>query len=191
MSKESKVSRRGFIGSVSMLALGAPFISFKVLRSYSGAGIAGMKLWDEFSPEELELIKKSERAGEIVKIDWGSCAEKVLLTTIRSFNKPEDLVSMAASFGGGIKRKDLCGALTGAFMSIGLAGEVLIEDKTARPAWVKEKTLEFWDWWEAHAPIHCNDLRSLYASENKTIHKARFNRMLQRIALKLDEMFVA
>ena len=192
MKNQSNISRRNFLGTVSLVALGGSLLSFTRVEEFLPLNeTSDLKLWSEFSAEEIKLIEKSARAKICIEIESGSCAEKILLTTIRSFKKPDKLVSFAASFGGGIKRGDLCGMLTGAFMSIGFAAERLIMDKEQRPVWVKEKTDELWDWWEELAPIHCSDLRLLYASSDKAAHTANFNRMLQRVALKLDEMFIA
>lgn len=153
---------------------------------------AEKKLWDEFSEDEKNKIFKSKMAGLTMEIEGGSCAEKVLLTTIRYFKKPDRLVSFASSFGGGIRKGDLCGMLTGGFMSIGFASERLIrKDEEMRSLWVREKTDEFWEWWLKKAPRHCNELRPCYANEDRSIHAANFNRMLQRVALKLEEMFEA
>jgi hypothetical protein len=88
------------------------------------------------------------------------------------------------------KKSDLCGLLTGAFMSIGFASERLIKNEEERALWARAKTNEFWEWWEERAPRHCNELRSVYASDDKEVHSQNFNNMCQRITLKLDEMFV-
>lgn len=191
MKKPLTISRRKFVGSASILALGTSLVSFnRVEKEFKSGIIPERKLWDEFNSEEKKLIAESERAKIIIEIEDMSCAERVLLATIRSFRKPDRLVSFAASFGGGIKRGDLCGMLTGGFMSIGFAADRLIKKKELRPAWITEKTNELWQWWEDLAPIHCSELRPLYAKNDRTVHSANFNRMLQRVALKLDELFV-
>jgi len=192
MKKQSEITRRRFLGSISLLAAGSTLISLKGAEDLMPVAAKQPKklLWNEFTDEEKEMVSRSQRARIALEIDGGSCAEKVLLTTIRSFRKPDKLVSFAASFGGGLKKGDLCGLLTGTFMSIGFASERLIRKEEERPAWVSEKTNEFWAWWEERAPRHCNELRELYASSDKAVHQANFNRMLQRIALKMDEMFV-
>jgi C_GCAxxG_C_C family probable redox protein len=160
-------------------------VSFKNISGLSPVTKQGeKKLWDEFSLKEKRMIGKSDRAQKIIQIEGMSCAEKVLLTTIRSFNKPDEMVSVAASFGGGIKRGDLCGMLTGGFMSIGLGADVLYDNKEERSAFVKEKTAEFWNWWQERAEIHCADLREDYSGDRE-----KYNRMIQRVALWMDEAF--
>jgi C_GCAxxG_C_C family probable redox protein len=190
MKHVSEISRRRFLGSASALALGTSLLSFKSIENLDTESISPInELWSDLSGEEKLKIESSARAQYIVTIDGKSCAEKVLQTTLNSYKKPEELVSFAASFGGGMKKGDLCGMLTGGFMSIGFAADILIEEKDERPDWVKDRTNEFWDWWEERAPKHCEDLKPLYARKNKGEHLANFNNMLQRVALKLDEMF--
>ena len=150
---------------------------------------AEKKLWDEFSPGEKKQIQESKMAKIALEIEGGSCAEKVLLTTVKYFRKSDRYASFAASFGGGIRKGDLCGMLTGGFMSIGFASERLFrKDEEKRALWVKEKTEEFWAWWLVRAPKHCDELRPCYADKDREIYSANFNRMLQRVALKLEEM---
>ena len=192
MKKEDyTLSRRNFLGRASLLAFGGSLIPLTNYGAYNPGAISGAgDLWSELSPEEKKLAEKSKRAKTIIEIENRSCAERVLLTTIRSFKKPDKLVSFAASFGGGIKKGDLCGLLTGGFMSIGFASERLIKDEKARADWVKDKTNDLWAWWEERVPKHCEDLRPLYANKDSVVHSANFNHMCQRLALKLDEMFV-
>jgi hypothetical protein len=142
------------------------------------------RLWDEFSKDEKKKIERSKRARSIILIEGKSCAEKVLLSTVRSFGRPDEMACFAASFGGGIQRYDLCGMLTGSFMSIGLAGDVLYENEEERSEFVRKATREHWDWWESYAPIHCHELRPRYSWDPEG-----YNRMLQRVALRLDELF--
>jgi len=185
------ISRRKFLARASLITIGG---------SLFGTGTADAwpvqiskeekKLWDEFSADEKNRILNSKMARIAMEIEGGSCAEKVLLTTIRYFRKPDRFVSFASSFGGGLRKGDLCGMLTGGFMSIGFASERLIRrDEENRVLWVKEKTDEFWEWWLKRAPRHCNELRPCYANEDRAVYSANFNRMLQRVALRLEEMF--
>ena len=187
------ISRRNFLVKASLIAGGSSIYGMRTLMaSQADVLIEEKKLWDKFSAEEKEKISKSKMAAIALEIEGGSCAEKVLLTTIRYFRKPDRYASFAASFGGGIRKGDLCGMLTGGFMSIGFAAERLFrKDEEKRSVWVKEKTAEFWSWWMERAPKHCNELRPCYADQDREVYSANFNRMLQRVALKLEEMFVA
>ena len=185
MKKYLTFSRRSFISTASVLAVGGSILSFRRPDELLSVSKTGKRhLWDELNPEEIKLIEQSQRAQNIVKIEGMSCAQKVLLSTIRSFDKPDELVNFAASFGGGIKREDLCGMLTGGFMSIGLASDILFEDKEKRTLFVNEATAEYWNWWEELAPIHCSKLKPRYSPDRE-----KYNLMLQRVALKMDELF--
>jgi hypothetical protein len=185
MKKHSTFSRRNFLSSASMLALGGTLMSFKKAQNLIPVpDTDNRRLWDDFTKEEKKLIENSGMAKIIVEIEGGSCAEKVLLTSLRFFDRPDELACFAASFGGGIRHYDLCGMLTGGFMSIGLAADVLFEEKAERSAFVGDATREYWDWWEEHAPCHCYELKPKYSWNPEN-----FNKMAQRVALKLEDMF--
>jgi len=184
MNNKSSFSRRNFLGTASLLALGGLFTSFKETSALIPAIKTGeVKLWDEFTREEKRGIEKSRMAKIIVEIEGGSCAEKVLLAALRFFDKPDEMACFAASFGGGIQRYDLCGLLTGGFMSIGMAADILYEEQEKRSAFVRDATRKYWEWWEERAPYHCYELRLRYSWDPEN-----FNRMLQRVALKLEEL---
>ena len=187
------ISRRKFLAKASLITIAGSLFGINTEdASRTQLFSEEIKLWDEFSADEKNRILNSKMAGIAMEIEGGSCAEKVLLTTIRYFRKPDRFVSFASSFGGGIRKGDLCGMLTGGFMSIGFASERLFrKDEEKRSLWAKEKTDEFWGWWLNRAPRHCNELRPYYANEDRSVHTANFNRMLQRVALKLEEMFEA
>ncbi len=187
------ISRRKFLARASLITIGSSLFGMDSANAWMPQiSTDEKKLWEEFSADEKNRILKSKMAGIAMEIEGGSCAEKVLLTTIRYFKKPDRFVSFASSFGGGIRKGDLCGMLTGGFMSIGFASERLIrKDEEKRSLWVREKTDKYWEWWLDRAPRHCNELRPLYANADRSIYTANFNRMLQRVALKLEEMFEA
>lgn len=184
MKKQLSFSRRNFISVASVFALGGTMMSFKKNPNLLSVPETDKKnLWDKFTPEEKKLIEDSRMAKSIIEIENGSCAEKVLLASLRFFGKPDELVCFAASFGGGMKHSDLCGMLTGGFMAIGLAVNILYKDKEERSAFVGDATREFWEWWEERAPCHCNELKPKYTGDSEN-----FNKMLQRVALKLEDM---
>ena len=184
MKKQLSFSRRNFISAASVFALGTTMMSFRKNPNLLSVPETDKKnLWDKFTAEEKKLIEDSRMAKSIIEIESGSCAEKVLLTSLRFFDKPDELVCFAASFGGGIKHGDLCGMLTGGFMSIGLAADNLYKDDGKRSTFVREATREFLEWWEELAPCHCNELKPKYVGDSEN-----FNRMLQRVALKLEDM---
>ena len=184
MKEKSSFSRRNFLGTASLLAVGGLLTSFKEASYLKPTLKTGdIRLWEELTREEKKGIEKSRMAKIIVEIEGGSCAQKVLLASLRFFDKPDELACFAASFGGGIQRYDLCGLLTGGFMSIGMAADILYEEQEKRSAYVREATRYYWEWWEERAPCHCYELRPRYSW-----NPDNFNRMLQRIALKLEEL---
>ena len=113
------------------------------------------------SPDELRIIHDSDMAQEVFKFFWAgyNCAETGLGVSLRFLQKPDDLVWMAAGFGGGLGQKDLCGFLTSGIMAIGLyAGTLNVERKEA----VRISTQlarSYWSWWTTLAPHHCSDIQ--------------------------------
>jgi hypothetical protein len=184
MKNKSTFTRRSFISTASALALGGTMMSFKNAPNLLPVPETDKKrLWDELTRQEKKLIEDSRMAKIIVEIEGRSCAERALLASLRFFGKPDELVCFAASFGGGIHHYDLCGLLTGGFMSIGLAADILYQDKKERSAFVTGATREYWEWWEERAPFHCYELKPKYSWDPEN-----FNRMVQRIALKMENM---
>ena len=107
------ISRRKFLVKASLITIAGSLFGVSAAdASCTQYSSAEKKLWDEFSADEKNRILKSKMAGISMEIEGGSCAEKVLLTTIRYFKKPDRFGSFASSFGGGIRKGDLCGMLT-------------------------------------------------------------------------------
>jgi len=140
-------------------------------------------LYDEFSDEEKSLIKSSKLAQEIVGVreEGNNCAESVLTAVVRVLDRPEEIAHVAAPFGGGIGRFDLCGLLTGGHMALGLAAGMVHSDSAKFKSLARELSAKYWKWWTAWAPIHCHELRPNYDSEG-------FERMLQRVAAKIEQL---
>ena len=83
----------------------------------------------------------------------------MFLSSLKYLNKPEELVSIATGFGGGVKMKDLCGFYTGGVMGIGLfCGRVKPEDKE-NSAKCSKLTIEYTKWWRENFPLHCRDIK--------------------------------
>ena len=99
----------------------------------------------------------AEWTGEhLAKGYWS--ADSILLSSAKYLKKPEQIVSVATGFGGGILRKDLCGYLTGGIMAIGLfVGATRANDKAGREK-CHRLTKEYADWWAENYPIHCKDI---------------------------------
>lgn len=146
------------------------------LNVLPGAALMGGAFWKEMSdypniqdPQELKTqltaeeedwIKQSSMAQEILNYftKGYSCAESILMVSLRYLKKPEEFVWPAAGFGGGMGQKDLCGFLTGGIMGLGMAaGTLPKERKEARKA-CSAAVEKFWTWWNTEAPIHCSGI---------------------------------
>ena len=86
-------------------------------------------------------------------------ADSLLLSALKYMKKPEEIVSAATGFGGGIGRKDLCGYVTGGVMAIGLfCGAAKGGDKAGRQK-CQRLTKEYLEWWAKSAPLHCGEIK--------------------------------
>ncbi|MFW6128871.1 MAG: C-GCAxxG-C-C family (seleno)protein [Candidatus Aminicenantaceae bacterium] len=142
------------------------------------------KLKEALTPEELKWVEKSEMAEDI-KNYFGkdySCAESLLMVSLRFMKKPEDLVWAAAGFGGGIYHKNLCGFLTAGVMAIGFASGELEKERKEEKAHCKKLVNEYWKWWDSLAPLHCSEIRKLGTSSKVCM------RLGQLAAAKIEEL---
>jgi C_GCAxxG_C_C family probable redox protein len=90
-------------------------------------------------------------------------ADSVFLSGAEFLKQPEDLVRVATPFGGGMGQKDLCGYLTGGFMTIGLfAGATKGSDNAARKK-CSGLAKEYYDWWAESYPLHCKEINKSQA----------------------------
>lgn len=142
------------------------------------------KLGQPLTDEEKELIQKSVLAKDIENYAGKgySCAESMLIVSLRFLEKPEECVHAAAAYGGGLGKGDLCGLLTGGMMGIGIAGGKMHKNRLLMKKTVRDLSNEFWAWWESWAPIHCRDLRKEYEGREEYI------RMCKRVSVKLEEL---
>ena len=79
------------------------------------------------SPDEEKWIDGSTLAQDLGNY-FGqnySCAESLLMVSLRSLGKPEEWVWAASGFGGGMYKRDLCGFLTGGIIALGFASGML------------------------------------------------------------------
>jgi len=88
------------------------------------------------------------------------------MVSLRHLKKPEELVWIAAGFGGGMGHQDLCGFLTAGIMAIGLHSGSLKMANNKAQARCRERANEYWNWWASMAPLHCRDIRKGRASFN-------------------------
>ena len=181
-SQDLKLSRRGFIGCASGFMLAGCLLDFAPLRLYEEVSI--QELREELTPEEQKLVEKSTMAQDL-KSYFGkgySCAESLFMVSLRFLKKPEDLVWVASSFGGGMYHRDLCGFLTSGLMAIGLRAGMLEKDKKGKRDFVKNSVNQYWEWWISQAPLHCSEIRKKGTSSKVC------RRLGQLSAAKIEEL---
>jgi hypothetical protein len=173
------ISRRRFIAASTGLFAGSALL--KAMPSYS---FSGQELKDELSEEELKLVEQSSMAKEMKDYfhEGYSCAESLLMVSLRYLKKPEELVWAAAGYGGGLGHKDLCGFLTAGVMGIGFASGSLKKEREEAKDWCSKKVKEYWKWWKGNAPLHCADIRTPGSSSK------RCDRLGQLGAAKVEEL---
>jgi len=178
-SLHRNISRRKFIAASTGLFAGSALL--KAMPPYS---FSSQELKDELSEEELKLVEQSSMAKELKDYfhKGYSCAESLLMVSLRYLNKPEELVWAAAGYGGGLGHKDLCGFLTAGVMGIGFAAGSLKKDREEAKDWCSKKVKEYWKWWKENAPLHCKDIRTPGSSSK------RCARLGQLGAAKVEEL---
>jgi C_GCAxxG_C_C family probable redox protein len=156
-SDDLKLSRRNFINCASTFTLGTCFLGVAPLVRAQGT----KELPEELSPEEKKIVEDSVMAQDINNY-FGkgySCAESILMVSLRFLKKPEELVWAASGFGGGMYHKDLCGFLTGGLMAIGIKAGTLKKAREEKKEICKNLVNQYWTWWTSLAPLHCSDIR--------------------------------
>jgi len=158
--KSVGLSRRKFIATASGLMIGNAF--FPLSSPLRLDSQVAQKAKGDLSAEDLEWIKKSSMAKELNKYfgQGYSCAESVVVVSLRYLDKPEELVWAAAGFGGGLYHKDLCGFLTGGIMGIGFASSLLDKPRREAKEFCGDLVKEYWKWWESRFPLHCSEIRT-------------------------------
>jgi hypothetical protein len=178
----ASMPRREFLISVPMWTLGTYF-SGRILGRDALAQ-SPQSLPEDLSPEELKIVDKSVLAKDLPTY-FGkgySCAESMLLVSLRYLKKPEELVWIAAGFGGGMLHRDVCGFLTGGCMTLGLAAGMLDKERKEAKEWNKQKIDAYWEWWTSQAPLRCADIRK----EGKSAKVCR--RLGPLAAAKIEEL---
>lgn len=155
------LERRKFLAALPFLAA-APWLAFAEVKE----GESKKPVSEILKGDEWERVRQSPMAMELEKYfgNGYSCAESLWLTALRHMKKPEELVWTAASFGGGMGQKDVCGFLTAGLMAIGMAAGQL---KMPRPDAKKissRESKEFWQWFHTQAPTHCAEIRPVGSS---------------------------
>jgi hypothetical protein len=116
---------------------------------------------EELTILELETVRKSTMAGELDNY-FGkgySCAESLLMLGLRYLHLSEELVWVAAGFGGGMQHREACGFLTAGIMDLGLAAGQLKMERPEAKEWSKQRVNAYWSWWTTQAPLRCADIR--------------------------------
>ena len=150
--------RRTFL--ISSLLIGGGMLDFPSVQE--SPVLTAQKAKEELSAEEKKWVEDSILAEDL-KNYFGrgySCAESLLMVSLRFLKKPEDLVWAAAGFGGGMYRKDLCGFLTGGFMALGFACGMLDKPRKEAKEYCGGLVEEYWQWWGQQAPTHCSQIRT-------------------------------
>jgi len=132
-------------------------------------------------------MKKSDRAVAALK-DGFNCAQAVFSTFAPGLGLEEGKAAKVASaFGGGMARKgDACGAVTGAFMALGLKfGSSRPEDKE-----IKEKSYEIARefvrrFTERSGTIVCRDLLGCDISTHEGFERAKQQGLFDTVCAKL------
>lgn len=132
-------------------------------------------------------MKRSECA-EHCFLNGFNCAQAVFSTYCNELGlETEMALRIAGSFGGGMGHiGETCGAVTGAFMLIGLKyGKVRVEDNTAKEktyALVQEFTRKFV---EIHGSVKCKELLGCDISIQEEMQQAREKQLFTTICPKL------
>jgi hypothetical protein len=174
--------RRKFIASASFLVLGGRLFGMSSILSQSTQ--APPELREELSPEELKIVEQSVMAKDLKNYfhKGYSCAESLLMVSLRFLGKPEELVWIASGFGGGLYHKDLCGFLTSGIMGIGLSAGMLKKERAEGKEYCKQKVNRYWKWWTSMAPLHCSEIRKEGTSSKVC------SRLGQLAAVKIEEL---
>ena len=184
-SKTADLSRRRFITSASSLFFGVSL--FPYIGTAGQQEIQSPEPLEKLSQEQLDWIEKSNMAADM-KNFFGqgySCAESLLIVSLRFMNKSEDLVWAAAGFGGGLYHKDLCGFLTGGIMSIGFFAGTLNKERKEAKEVCSDLVKQYWKWWTSRYPLRCAEIRPEGSPRSICENLGKLS------AAKLEEMFIS
>lgn len=184
----SVLPRRTFIASGMLLGnalLGMP-------RVLSSDTQTRQKAKEELSADEKLRVDDSTLARDLKKCfgQGYSCAESMLLVSLRFLGKSEDLVWAAAGFGGGMRNRDLCGFLTGGIMALGIASGMLKTPRREAKEYCGDLVVDYWKWWGLQAPYRCAKIRtdetaSSVCTNLGLLSAAKIEKMLESIKVKI------
>lgn len=175
------LSRRRFITHCSLLMAGGSTVMATMTRTKPSQDRP--RLWAPLGDSEKKEIEKSEMARLIVQYPGKklSCAESIFLAALKYLKKPEEWVSVAAGFGGGLGKGELCGLLTGGIMALGAAAGEYHDDRQSVVQYIRQTRNQYWAWWTRRSPIRCRDMRVQYNREG-------YFRMIRRVAARLERL---
>jgi C_GCAxxG_C_C family probable redox protein len=128
-------------------------------------------------------VKKSERAAALFQEGF-SCSQAVFATFSEDFGLDRDIsLKLSQAFGGGMAHLgEACGAVTGAFMLIGLKyGRTKADDLEARDR-TYAKMRQFTDKFKAlHCSIQCRCLLGLDIGTEEGMRLAREKNLFQTL----------
>jgi len=179
------LSRRVFIASASSLLVGSRLSA--MFPFSANLSQVSQELREELTPEELKMIEKSTMAEDLMNY-FGkgySCAESLLMVSLRLLGKSEDMVWAAAGYGGGLYHKDLCGFLTAGIMGIGFSAGMLKKERKVAKEYSSRLVKQYWKWWISQAPLHCSEIRKKGTSSKVC------RRLGQLSAAKVEELIKA
>jgi hypothetical protein len=155
-----EIPRRAFVSSIPGIVLGAGLLSKSAYPYWYIQEKPELK--EELTPEELKWVEHSSMAKDITNYfgEGYSCAESLFMVSLRFLKKPEELVWVAAGFGGGMYHKDLCGFLTAGIMAIGLSSGMLNKERKEAKDHCGVQVKEYWKWWQSVSPLRCADIRT-------------------------------
>jgi C_GCAxxG_C_C family probable redox protein len=89
-----------------------------------------------------------------------NCCQSVISAFINDFNlDKETTLKLATGFGGGMCKGEVCGAVTGAYMALGLKFGYTSQEDFEGKAITKEKVLDFdKQFINKHDTLHCKEL---------------------------------
>jgi len=132
------------------------------------------------------MRKRSEQAVEFFRNDL-NCSQAVLGSYCREFGLDCEMAfKVATGFGGGMRMAETCGAVTGAFMVLGLKyGNKTAEDKKGK-ARTYEKIVEYTNRFKArNGSVICRELLGCDISTPEGMEKAKESELFDSVCSKM------
>jgi hypothetical protein len=168
-----QLPRRSFLASTPALFLGSRLWGVEPYGVQPPQTVPELK--EEPTAEELKWIEKSAMAKDLNNY-FGkgySCAESLLIVSLRFLEKPEELVWAASGFGGGMYHRDLCGFLTAGIMALGVKAGMLEKARKEAKKDLEQAVKQYWKWWTSLAPLHCTEIRKPETSSKVCVRLGR------------------